>query len=145
MTDVGHDSPESAAMTGFPPAHCRVIASRVLGEHAYVLLNTGSPGRPYLYGVNCARKAGRWFEGGSGNGPGWAQIGDDPELGTLSVWGEAPEGAEAVRFAFNDRPVDEAVVEGACLVVWWNVPCPFESWPHIVAFRTDGVWRSCEL
>jgi hypothetical protein len=50
MPERGHDSPESAAMEGFPTAHCRVIASRTFEDDAHVLLDTGSPGQPYLYG-----------------------------------------------------------------------------------------------
>ena len=42
MTDTGFDSPESGAMVGFPPEFCRPIATRVSGDDAYVLLNTGS-------------------------------------------------------------------------------------------------------
>jgi len=49
MTDLGHDSVEEAAMEGFPKAHCRVVASRTFEDDGYVLLDTGSPGRPYLY------------------------------------------------------------------------------------------------
>jgi hypothetical protein len=59
-------------MDGFPIEHCRVIASRIQDDDAYVLLDTGSQGQPYLYGVNCVRSAGRWHETSSGNGPGWA-------------------------------------------------------------------------
>jgi hypothetical protein len=90
MSDSGFDTPESAAIVGFPPKHCRVIASRSHGDDAYVLLNTGSGEAPYLYGVNCRRENGRWFEGGSANGPGWEQTGHDPDVGNLSLWGDAP-------------------------------------------------------
>lgn len=101
MSDGGHSSPERAAMTGFPEAHCRVIASRNLADDAYVLLDTGSPGQPYLYGVNCHRREGQWFESGSGNGPGWEQTGHDPDVGTLSLWGDVAEGVDFVRVVFN--------------------------------------------
>jgi hypothetical protein len=43
MSEQGHDSPERAAMTGFPEAHCRVISCQVFGDDADVLLDTGSP------------------------------------------------------------------------------------------------------
>ena len=54
MAELGHDSAESAAMEGFPKAHCRVVASRMFEDDAYVLLDTGSLGQPYLYGSRCA-------------------------------------------------------------------------------------------
>ena len=106
MYEHSHDSPESAAMTGFPDAHCRVVSSRVLADDAYVLLDTGSPGQPYLYGVNCHRKDGQWFEGASSNGPGWEQTAHDPDLGTLSWWGDAPAGADFIRVAFEGTVID---------------------------------------
>jgi len=141
MNDSGFDSPEGAAMNGFPPEHCRVIASRVNGDEAYVLLNTGSSAQPYLYGVNCHRENGRWFEGGSGNGPGWAQTGQDPEVGTLSLWDDAPPGAEMVRVEFEGDLIEEPVREGAYLIVWWRVPPP-RDWPRVTGFRIAGHWGS---
>jgi hypothetical protein len=96
MIELGHDSPESAAMVGFPKGHCRVVASRTFEDDAHVLLDTGSPGQPYLYGSICYRRDGWWFEAGSSNGPGWGQTSHDPDLGTLSFWGDAPERIDTV-------------------------------------------------
>ena len=127
-------------MNGFPPAHCRVVTSRVSGNHAYVLLNTGTRNQPYLYGVNCVRESGRWFDAGSSNGPGWTGPEEAPEMGTLSFWGDAPESADAVRVAFQGGLIEESVIDGAFLIVWWQVPCPFDG-PSVVAFRVRGVWN----
>src|SRR5205823_8074012 len=88
MSTDRFDSPEEAARYGFP-AECRIVAMRKQGDAAYVLLDTGPAGRPYLYGVNCQRRDGSWSPGASGNGPGWSQVGADKELGTLTVWGDA--------------------------------------------------------
>ena len=139
MSDLGHDSPDSAAMTGFPAAHCQVLGSRVSGDQAYVLLQTGSKTQPYLYGVNCTRRHGRWFETGSSNAPGWEQTGHDPDVGTLSFWGEATNGADAVRVTFASNLIEEPIRKGAYLVVWWRVPQPPE-WPRVIAFRIGGAW-----
>ena len=49
------DTPETAAMFGFPPKYCHVVASRVHGDEAYVLIQTASDGSSYLYGVRCHR------------------------------------------------------------------------------------------
>src|SRR2546429_362383 len=92
MSTDRFDSPEEAARYGFP-AECRIVAMRKQGDAAYVLLDTGPAGRPYLYGVNCQRRDGSWSPGASGNGPGWSQVGADKELGTLTVGGDAPAGA----------------------------------------------------
>src|SRR5215208_6036453 len=68
----GFDTPEEAALEGFSAAaSCRVLASHTQGDVAYVLLDTHADGWPYLYGVNCYRKEGRWHDGSSGNGGGW--------------------------------------------------------------------------
>jgi len=111
----------------------------VNGDNAYVLLNTGSVTQPYLYGVNCRCENGRWFEGGSANGPGWEQTGHDPDVGTLSLWDDAPADADMVRVEFEGHIVEEPVVDRAYLVVWWRVPAPPE-WPRVTAFRIAGRW-----
>jgi hypothetical protein len=139
LSEAGHDSPESAAMVGFPAAHCRVIASRTFGDEAYVLLDTGPQGQPYLYGSNCYRRDGRWVEGGSGNGGGWAPTTDDPALGTLSFWGDAPAGIDAVRVEFDNAIWEEPVRHNAYFLVWWRVSIPTE-WPRIVAISENGAW-----
>ena len=103
------------------------------------MLNTGSNVQPYLYGVNCRRENERWFEGGSAKGPGWEQTGHDPDVGTLSLWGDALENADLVRVEFEGGIVDEHVSEGAYLVVWWRVPVPQDG-PRVTAFRIAGNW-----
>jgi hypothetical protein len=133
------DSPESAAMDGFPPEHCRVIASRVQADRAYVLLNTGSTERPYLSGVSCRRENDRWIEEGSASVPGWQQTDHDPDLGTMTLWGDAPANADLVRVEFDGHITDEPVSEAAYLVVWWRVPFRRQG-PKVRAFRVAGRW-----
>ena len=82
----------------------------------------------------------RWIEHGSG----WHQIGDDPELGTLTRWDDAPEGASVVRMEFQGVVVDEPVCDGAYLFVWWRVRCPEEDWPRRVAILTPSGWNDCD-
>jgi hypothetical protein len=139
MSDDGFETPQHSAMVGFPPKYCRVVASRVNGDDGYVLLNTGSSEQPYLYGVNCRRENGRWFQGGSANRPGWEQTGHDPDVGTLSFWNDAPADADMVRVEFDGRIFEEPVIDRAYLVVWWRVPAP-QDWPRVAAFRIAGRW-----
>jgi hypothetical protein len=127
-------------MSSFPARYCRVAASPVDGDDAYVLLDTGSDGRPYLYGVNCSKRDGRWEEGSSSNGPGWSQVGRDDLLGTLVVWDQAPPGAEIVRVRFEGQAIEEPVQNGVYLAVWWRTRCPEESWPRVDAFRVGDTW-----
>jgi len=136
----GHDSPEQAAMAGFPAAHCRVVASEISGNDAYVLLDTGPPGGTYLYGGACHRENGRWFQGGSSNAPGWSPTGDDPDVGALSFWGDAPAGVETVRVYLDGAVVEAPVRNGIYFLVKWRVPVPIE-WPNIVAICEHGQWK----
>jgi hypothetical protein len=126
---MAFQTPEEAAMVGFPARYCRVVATCVNGDVAYVLLDTGSDGL--------------WSEGGSSNGPGWSQAGSDPHLGTLVDWGEAPPQADAVRLDFNGVVLEVAVNDGAYLTAWWRVPCPRAAWPRVEAFRIGRVGSSC--
>ncbi len=138
----GFASPEDAAMEGFPPKHCRVVAARIEGDEAYVLLNTGSD-RPYLYGCNCFRREGRWFESGSGNAPSWHASVDDPDVGVLSLWDDAPPGADRVRAEYRGTVFEAPVTDGVYLFAWFRQPqihgAPSE-WPREIAFRVAGEW-----
>lgn len=138
----GFDSPEAAATVGFPPKYCRVVATRVEGDDAVVLLDAGSPGRLYLYEVKCRRRDGRWFGGASGNGPGWSSIDEEGHLGTTSIWGEAPADADMVRTELNGEFQEEEVVSRTFLSVWWRQPYP--AYPTVIAFRIRGVWVDAE-
>jgi hypothetical protein len=138
--EPGFDTPEDVALLGFPRDLCRVVACRVHGDHACVLLDTGSPGQPYLYGQYCRRVDGRWRDGGSGNAPDWQRTDAVHAIGVIAFWGEAPPDAEAVRVVFGRESVEEAVVHGAWLAVWWSQPPPEEEWPSVEAYRVRGVW-----
>jgi hypothetical protein len=139
MSEDRFETPEDAAMVGFPPEHCRVVVSRVNGDDAYVLLNTGSSEQSYFYGVNCCRENGQWFERGSSNGPGWEQAGHVPDVGNLSFWDDAPAGADMVRIEFDGRMFEAPVIDRTFLIVWWRVQAP-QNWPRVQAFRIAGQW-----
>jgi hypothetical protein len=144
--EPGFDTPEDVAMLGFPPHLCRVIGTRVNGDHAFVLLDTGSPGRPYLYGQHCRRRNGLWEDAGSGNAPDWQRTDEVTDVGVLTFWGEAPAGADAVRVALGAATVEAPVVHGAWLVVWWSQPPPppppppNDGWPSVQSYRICASW-----
>lgn len=140
LTQPSFATPEAAAMDGFPPAHCRVVASATQGDDGIVVLDTGAPGRPYLYAVAVWREAGRWSEGSSSNGLGWTLTDPDNDLGTLAAWDYAPAGADRVRVAFRDEVRELPVADGTYLTAWWRVACPEDDWPRAVEFRVAGVW-----
>lgn len=142
MTHPLFDSPEDAATQGLPAERGRVVASRAEGDDAFVLLDTGPRGEPYLHGVYCSRHDGRWRGDSSGDGPGWSQAGPDPLLGTLVVWDLAPEGADRVRVEFAGRTVEEPVTGIAYLVAWWRVPDPQSGWPTVSAIQVAGRWTT---
>jgi hypothetical protein len=139
-TASGFDSPQQAAMDGFPARYCRVVDSAINDDNAFVLLDTGSDGRAYLYGVQCFRKDGRWHEAASSNGGCWSHSGPG-ELGMLAFVDEAPRNADAVRVEFNGNVREVEVRYGAFLAAWWGVPSPdWKSAPRAAAFRIDGEW-----
>jgi len=134
----GYRSPEDAAMSTFSSKYCRVIASRVEGDHAYVLLDTGSANRSYLYGVNCHLQNGEWHEGSSGNGGGWCPTDEDGELGYWALWDDAPAGADMVRVEFGDHASEHPTIGAAYLVVLFKTPIAIQ--PRVSAIRINGSW-----
>jgi hypothetical protein len=134
------DSPEAAAMDGFPPAHCRVVASASEGDHGFVVLDTGAPGPPYLYAVAVWRRDGKWYESGSGNALACTITDHDRELWTLAEWDYAPPDADSVRVEFRGEVREVPVAHGAYLTVWWRQPLPTDEWPRATAFRIRGEW-----
>jgi hypothetical protein len=143
MTVPLFESPEAAALQGFPRQHGRIVAWRAQGDDAYVLLDAGRPGEPYLYGVYCSRHDGRWRGDSYANGPGWSQAGADLSLGTLVDWDVAPEGTDRIRADAGGRTIEEPVDGSVYLAVWWRVPDP-AHWPTVTAFRVRGEWRPAE-
>ena len=143
MLEHGFESPELAAMEGFPPAHCRVVASAVDGDDAFVVLDTGSAGRPYLYGGTVQRGASGWQGGidGSGGAVGWTVTDTARELGVVALWDEAPSDADAVRVRWGRDERQVPVRHGVFLATWWRQPYPEgRPWPQVVAFRIGGHW-----
>jgi hypothetical protein len=131
-------------MAGFPPEHCRVLASVVHDDAAFVVLDTGPVEYRYLYGGTAERVEGGWTDGTSSNGPsaGWTLIDRDDELGVAYTYNEAPHGADRVRVAFGTELQEAAVVNGIYLAAWWGVPSDDARTPVTVAFRIGGEWVS---
>lgn len=125
-------------MDGFPATPCRVAASARAGDDAYVVLDTGAEGAPYLYGICLTRRDGGWMEVASGNGPGWTRVDADGDLGTAVAWGMAPRGAVRVRAALGDDVREAPVAGGVYLVAWWRVPEGRE--PRVEGFMVQGRW-----
>ena len=142
MSTSGFDTPEQAAMLGFPPAHVRVVATAQDGDDAFVVLDTGSPGAPYLYGGTVHRIGGRWEAGidHNGGGAGWTVTDSDQELGVVAIWDEAPDGADAARVQWRSVERDVPVNAGGFLAAWWRESYPEDEWPTLVAFRVRGQW-----
>ena len=144
MTASGFDTPEQAAMEGFPPAHVRVIATAHDGDHAFVVLDAGAPGTPYLYGGTVHRIDGRWHGGSdsNGGGVGWSRTDTDGVLGVVTIWDEAPLGVDAVRVRWRGAEREVPVHSGGFLAAWWQQPFPEDEWPTIVAIRARGQWAA---
>jgi hypothetical protein len=68
--DVGYETPEEAAISGFPPRVARVdrVQYHEDGSHVVVELQTNEEPYLYPYTIFCARDpAGHWHEAGSRN------------------------------------------------------------------------------
>jgi hypothetical protein len=139
MESTSFPTPEAAAMQGFSDAHCRIAASPADGDDAYVLLDTGPEGHPYLYGACVRRTEGGWVPGSDGNGDGWTLTDGESGVGTATAWGEAPAGADRVRVVFGGETREAPVEGGVYLVAWWRVPAP-DDLPRVDALRIDGSW-----
>jgi hypothetical protein len=149
---TSYTTPVDAVLAGFPPGSVRVVAWAAHDTDAYVLLDTGSQGQRYLYGVNCHRGEDGWEEGGSGNCPGWTAVPGDDRVGTLVLWNDAPAGADRARVAFGQLELEVPVSEGVYLAAWWRVPeaelpragdlSGAESLPspRAVEYRIDVEW-----
>ena len=135
-------TPEEAALEGFPPAHCRVLAVEVDGKDGFVLLDTGPAEYRYLYGGTVERLAGGWCDGidSNGGGVGWTLTDDAREVGVVAVCGEAPHAADAVRVEWRGERREPLVRNGVYLVAWWREPSPEGDWPQVTAFRIGGDW-----
>lgn len=140
MPQPAFPTPQEAAMSGFSAKYCRVVATEVDGDDAYVVIDTGSDGFSYLDGGTVHRDEDGWRDGVGGNGDGWIAIDVERELGVLAVWDEAPAACSAVRVQWRDEVRQVPVQNGAYLTAWWGVPCPDDSWPRVTAMCIGGVW-----
>src|SRR5262245_20553470 len=117
---------------------------RTEGDAAYALFDTGPPEHPYLYGVHYERRNGLWDETISTNGSGWSRTGGlDETSGTLTMWDEAPTGADRVRVEFDgesrEEPVDGSELAVTRRVAQQQIPsragdrrAPEQTGPHRV-------------
>jgi hypothetical protein len=60
-------------------------------------------------------------------------------LGTQTFWSDAPDGADRVRIEFMGETREEPVVDGAYLVVWWNVASDIDTETRL-QYRINGRW-----
>jgi hypothetical protein len=134
------ESPEIAVLYEFPGVPCRVAALAREGDDAYAVVDVGTEGQPYLYGISLGRREGGWEVGTSGSGPGWTLTDAERGLGTATDWGEAPEGAVRLRATLGSDTREVPVARGVYLVAWWRVPCPAAGEPRVDAFRVGECW-----
>ena len=139
-TRTTFDTAEDAGLSGFPPQHCRVVASVIDSDDGFVLVDTNPAGGGYLHGVTVFRSADGWEPGSSGNGCGWTHTGDD--LGTFAHWGDAPAGADRVRITWNGATREGPVADGIYLAVWLCIPD--DVWPRVTGLRVRGEWMDIE-
>ena len=138
------ESPERAAKTGFPERYCRVVASRVHGDDAFVLLSTNTRKQAYILGQLWTQRQRALARARFVQCFGW--LGTDrtqPGRRHGLPLGAAPEGADMVRIHFQSVAFEEPVTERAFLFVRFQMPCDLLDRPDVEAFRVNGVWRRC--
>jgi hypothetical protein len=97
------------------------------GQHAVVLVDKGKPGKPYVLQVLCERVAGAWTTQSDSNGHGWTATRMDDRLdqsnrGVLTLWDEAPAGANAVTVGWKGQRYHIPVAAGHYLFAVWDIP-----------------------
>ncbi len=129
----------AAARGDIPAAFTEVIAADIAphGRAAVVLLDTAPDSGGYPYQVVCHMERGGWMEGMSGNAHGWTstEAGEDEDLGVLTWWDDAPEGARIAILRVGDELTEVPVVDGYAFFVAWDVPCPEgDGFPELLRF-----------
>jgi hypothetical protein len=131
----------AAARGDIPEAAARALAVRLApdGQHAMVLLDTGSDAEVYEYQVLCERKADGRVEPAGGNGPGWTSTttGDDtqPNRGVLTDWGLAPPEAEVALVRFAGGESRHPVAHGYYFFAARDVPADSSEIPMLIRFE----------
>jgi hypothetical protein len=131
-------TPEDAARGEIPERYARAhgVVHSPDGNHAVVLLGTNESPFLYPYQVVCGRGEGGWYEGMSGNGPGWSTTSSEgePNIGVATLWDEAPPGATAAVVSFEGHEHEVSVREGYFLFAAWDVPddLAMEDYPLLV-------------
>lgn len=129
-----------AVRASFPPDSCRVVTVEEHGGAGFALFDTRPSSEPYLYEVHYHRQEGLWSEGSSSNGPGWHRIDPKTNLGVVTIWGDAPPGADRVRFDLMGETLEDAVSNDVYVFVRWDMICPATP-AEATYFRVAGEWR----
>ena len=119
-------TPEEAARGEIPERYARVlgVAYSPDRDDAVVLLGTNEEPNLYPYQVLCGRGEEGWYQGTSGNGPGWSSTSSpgEPNIGVATDWDEAPPRARAAIVSFDGREHEVPVTNGYYLFAAWEVP-----------------------
>jgi hypothetical protein len=117
----GVRSPGQVAVSSFGGGRFASVIREVISPPwAVVLLATNEEPDLYPYQVICHHDGREWEELGGGNGPGWSHT--EGDLGVLTFWDDAPEGASSVTVSYRGTIDTSPVRYGYFLAVFWNVP-----------------------
>jgi hypothetical protein len=123
----------AAASSGYPPGQVHALFVSQHGDHAAVLLETGSGGHSYPYFVLCERKDGSWTGGASGVMPGWYQTEDD--AGVVVFWEESEGLSQPIELSFKGQRWPAETKGGVVFAAWWDELDPSNyiepEWPAI--------------
>lgn len=124
----------AVASSGFPPGQADPLFVSRCGDHAAVLLETGSGSHSYPYLTLCRRVDGHWIGAQSSNMPGWYQTEDD--AGVVVFWDDAPSDGRGVEIEFKGRRWPAETSGAVVWAVWWDELDPSNyidpHWPTTV-------------
>ena len=117
-------TPEEAARGDLPEEYVRVVGVVVRGDEAVVAQITNADSYPDAYEIDtamCHRTDEGWVVGSSSNGNMPFILTSDDRC-TVVWWGEAQEGATAVRIRLGDQDQTVGIANGFFFVVFDDVP-----------------------
>lgn len=120
------------ATEGYPPGATTPLWVSQHGDHAAVLLETGSAGYSLPYFTLCRREDGQWAGVQASNMPGWYQTEDD--AGVVVFWDDAEGLPEPIEVEFEGQRWKADTGGVTCWAICWDELNP--------ANYIDPLWPS---
>jgi hypothetical protein len=121
------------AASGYPPGQATPLMVSQHGDHAAVLLETGSGLHSLPYFTLCRRDGGEWVGVQASNMGGWYQTEDD--AGVVVFWDDAEGLPEPIEVEFNGQRWKAETNGTVAWAIWWDELNPANyidpTWPAL--------------